>query len=77
MNGRHRILVIPGRAAWAGATSGLVNVELPVSGNAASRSGDWPAEGVTAVLARRGQGLACCRVQFDVPDSHVLLEVAH
>ncbi len=39
VNGRHRILVIPSWAAWAGTTRGLVNVELPVSGNAASRRG--------------------------------------
>jgi len=47
VSGRHRILVIPRRAAWAGATSGFVNAGLSVSGNAASRSGDWLAEGVT------------------------------
>src|SRR5580693_2562871 len=64
VNGRHRILVIPRRAAWAGATSGLVNVEVAISGNAVSRSGDWLAGRVTA---RRGHGLACCRVQLDVP----------
>jgi hypothetical protein len=31
----------------------------------------------SAVLARGGQDLACWCVQFDVPDGHVLLEVAH
>ena len=57
VNGRHRILVIPGRASWAEATSGLMNVELPVSGNAASWFGVWLGEGVTARRCPAG-GLA-------------------
>jgi hypothetical protein len=39
VNGRHRIPVIFRLAAWAGTMSGLVDAELPASGNGAAEPG--------------------------------------